>query len=78
MFDGPGWYLLLLRYLLLRETVCVCQAAQETVRLEGDVITANGSMLLRRDLQQSDGDVTSVCSCRCNSCWPALPLAVNR
>ncbi|KAF0296150.1 Two pore potassium channel protein sup-9 [Amphibalanus amphitrite] len=76
--------LLVLRFVTMntedekRDEAEALQAAQETVRLEGDVITANGSTLMRREQQASDGDVTSVCSCRCHSCWPPLPLPIGR
>lgn len=48
------------------------QAAQGAVRLEGDVITANGSIIsgqLGRGDSISLEDAASVCSCSC-SCYP--------
>jgi potassium channel subfamily K protein len=50
--------------------LCVSQAAQGAVRLEGDVITANGSILScqigNHGNAMSLDDETSVCSCRCS------------
>ncbi|GBM10660.1 Potassium channel subfamily K member 3 [Araneus ventricosus] len=42
-------------------------AAQEAVRLEGDVITANGSIISGHDpnLSSEVDEITSVCSCTC-------------
>ncbi len=42
-------------------------AAKTAVRLEGDVITANGSLLLSEQQDFPPHDLTSVCSC---SCYP--------
>lgn len=48
----------------------ILQAAQGAVRLEGDVITANGSILSGQLGTQGDtislDDDVSVCSCRCS------------
>uniref|UniRef100_A0A1S4KYN3 Uncharacterized protein n=2 Tax=Ixodes scapularis TaxID=6945 RepID=A0A1S4KYN3_IXOSC len=65
--------LLVLRFLTMNtederrdEAEAQC-AAQEAVRLEGDVITANGSVISGHgggDHSDTD-DVTSVCSCTC-------------
>jgi len=48
------------------------QAAGRAVRLEGDVITANGSIIsghIPREMTSSlAGSLTSVCSCRCPKC----------
>ena len=49
------------------------QAAAGAVRLEGDVITANGSIIsghIPREMASSSlgGSLTSVCSCRCPKC----------
>ncbi|XP_037080718.1 two pore potassium channel protein sup-9-like [Pollicipes pollicipes] len=76
--------LLVLRFVTMntedekRDEAEALQAAQETVQLEGDVITARGASLVTREHRASLGDVTSVCSCRCASCWPPLPLPGNR
>lgn len=55
------------------------QAAAGAVRLEGDVITANGSIMSGRIPQElpgspAAGSLTSVCSCRCPKCPVRLPF----
>ncbi|XP_037789554.1 two pore potassium channel protein sup-9-like [Penaeus monodon] len=52
------------------------QAAAGAVRLEGDVITANGSILSGQCPQEAASftDLTSVCSCTCVSCAPCPSL----
>ncbi|XP_076349908.1 two pore potassium channel protein sup-9-like isoform X2 [Tachypleus tridentatus] len=66
--------LLVLRFLTMntederRDEAEAQTAAQEAVRLEGDVITANGSIISGRGPGTSDSDdITSVCSCTCYS-----------
>lgn len=53
-----------------KENCCMTQAAQGAVRLEGDVITANGSILSGQVGNHGDtislDDETSVCSCCCS------------
>nr|XP_045609789.1 two pore potassium channel protein sup-9-like [Procambarus clarkii] len=53
-----------------RDEAEALQAAAGAVRLEGDVITANGSILSGQCPQEgaSFTDLTSVCSCTCASC----------
>lgn len=49
------------------------KALQVAVRLEGDVITANGSILsghIGHDSASLNGDNTSICSCHC-ACFRA-------
>ncbi|XP_037082549.1 LOW QUALITY PROTEIN: two pore potassium channel protein sup-9-like [Pollicipes pollicipes] len=76
--------LLVLRFVTMntedekRDEAEALQAAQETVRLEGDVITANGSVIFSPDHRSSQSDVTSVCSCRCQLCCPMLGRPKNR
>uniref|UniRef100_A0A0A9W3F4 Two pore potassium channel protein sup-9 n=1 Tax=Lygus hesperus TaxID=30085 RepID=A0A0A9W3F4_LYGHE len=65
--------LLVLRFVTMntederRDEAEALQAAQGAVRLEGDVITANGSMTSGRPLGESSsvGETGSVCSCTC-------------
>ncbi|XP_074656402.1 two pore potassium channel protein sup-9-like isoform X2 [Tubulanus polymorphus] len=63
--------LLVLRFLTMntederREELEAAQAAQGSVRLEGDVITANGSVISGAQEQPEFSDLTSVCSCSC-------------
>ncbi|XP_013773310.1 two pore potassium channel protein sup-9-like [Limulus polyphemus] len=66
--------LLVLRFLTMntederRDEAEAQSAAQEAVRLEGDVITANGSIISGHGPDASDSDdATSVCSCTCYS-----------
>ncbi|XP_069684706.1 two pore potassium channel protein sup-9 isoform X3 [Periplaneta americana] len=70
--------LLVLRFVTMntederRDEAEALQAAQGAVRLEGDVITANGSIIsgqLGRGDSSSLEDGASVCSCSC-SCYP--------
>ncbi|XP_021918378.1 two pore potassium channel protein sup-9 isoform X2 [Zootermopsis nevadensis] len=70
--------LLVLRFVTMntederRDEAEALQAAQGAVRLEGDVITANGSIIsgqLGRGDSISLEDAASVCSCSC-SCYP--------
>ncbi|XP_063243843.1 two pore potassium channel protein sup-9 isoform X3 [Bacillus rossius redtenbacheri] len=70
--------LLVLRFVTMntederRDVAEALQAAQGAVRLEGDVITANGSIMsgqLGAGDSTSLEDVASVCSCSC-SCYP--------
>lgn len=60
--------------LLLFCFVCLLpQALQVSVRLEGDVITANDSILsghIGHDSSSINGDNTSICSCHC-ACFRA-------
>ncbi|CAK9829995.1 Two pore potassium channel protein sup-9 [Anthophora retusa] len=68
--------LLVLRFVTMntederRDEAEALQAAQGAVRLEGDVITANGSILAGQVGNHGDtislDDETSVCSCRCS------------
>ncbi|CAG7832543.1 unnamed protein product, partial [Allacma fusca] len=55
-----------------RDEVEALQAAAGAVRLEGDVITANGSIIsghIPHEMTSSiGGSLTSVCSCRCPKC----------
>nr|XP_024217946.1 two pore potassium channel protein sup-9 isoform X2 [Halyomorpha halys] len=68
--------LLVLRFVTMntederRDEAEALQAAQGAVRLEGDVITANGSLMSGRPLGESSsvGETGSVCSCTC-TCW---------
>ncbi|XP_069939566.1 uncharacterized protein [Cherax quadricarinatus] len=55
-------------------------AAAGAVRLEGDVITANGSILSGQCPQEgaSFTDLTSVCSCTCASCAPCHSFPFRR
>ncbi|CAL4067542.1 unnamed protein product, partial [Meganyctiphanes norvegica] len=51
-------------------------AAAVAVRVEGDVITANGSILSGQCPQEAANsltDIASVCSCTCVSCAPPCP-----
>lgn len=53
--------------------VQLLQALQVAVKLEGDVITANGSILsgyIGHDVQSLSGTNASMCSCRC-ACFSA-------
>lgn len=66
--------LLVLRFMTMntederRDEAEAQSAAQEAVRLEGDVITANGSIISGQGPETSDSDdITSVCSCTCYS-----------
>lgn len=56
----------------------ILQAAAGAVRLEGDVITANGSIIsghIPQEIPTSvGGSLTSVCSCRCPKCPLRLPF----
>ncbi|KAL1122235.1 hypothetical protein AAG570_003640 [Ranatra chinensis] len=69
--------LLVLRFVTMntederRDEAEALQAAQGAVRLEGDVITANGSILSGQvgDNSSVEGDSTSVCSCSCTASW---------
>ncbi|KAK0095351.1 hypothetical protein PV326_008586 [Microctonus aethiopoides] len=72
--------LLVLRFVTMntederRDEAEALQAAQGAVRLEGDVITANGSILSgvigNHDETVSLNDYASVCSCSCSKfCW---------
>lgn len=65
--------LLVLRFLTMntederREEIEAAAAARTAVRLEGDVITANGSIISgqQETPEYRDNDLTSVCSCTC-------------
>jgi potassium channel subfamily K protein len=63
--------LLVLRFLTMntederREELEAAAAARGAVRLEGDVITANGSVISGVQEQPEFSDLTSVCSCSC-------------
>lgn len=65
--------LLVLRFLTMntederRDEIEATAAAQGAVRLEGDVITANGSIAVVSGAQENPefSDLTSVCSCSC-------------
>lgn len=63
--------LLVLRFLTMntederREEMEAAAAARTAVRLEGDVITANGSIISGQQENPEYSDVTSVCSCSC-------------
>ena len=63
--------LLVLRFLTMntederREELEAAAAARTAVRLEGDVITANGSIISGQQEHPEYNDVTSVCSCSC-------------
>ncbi|XP_035222465.1 two pore potassium channel protein sup-9-like isoform X2 [Stegodyphus dumicola] len=65
--------LLVLRFMTMntederRDEAEAQSAAQEGVRLEGDVITANGSIISGHDpnLSSEVDEITSVCSCTC-------------
>uniref|UniRef100_A0A6B2EI72 Putative two pore potassium channel protein sup-9 isoform x1 n=1 Tax=Phlebotomus kandelakii TaxID=1109342 RepID=A0A6B2EI72_9DIPT len=66
--------LLVLRFVTMntederRDEAQAMQALQVAVRLEGDVITANGSILsghIGHDAASADGDAASICSCHC-------------
>ncbi|XP_013775947.2 two pore potassium channel protein sup-9-like, partial [Limulus polyphemus] len=66
--------LLVLRFLTMntederRDEAEAQSAAQEAVHVEGDVITANGSIISGHGPDASDSDdITSVCSCTCYS-----------
>ncbi|XP_064079143.1 two pore potassium channel protein sup-9-like [Macrobrachium nipponense] len=63
-----------------RDEAEALQAAAGAVRLEGDVITANGSILSGQCPQEANSmtDLTSVCSCTCVSCTPCPSLPVRR
>ncbi|XP_042220282.1 two pore potassium channel protein sup-9-like [Homarus americanus] len=63
-----------------RDEAEALQAAAGAVRLEGDVITANGSILSGQCPQEgaSFTDLTSVCSCTCASCAPCHALPFTR
>ncbi|XP_049764434.1 two pore potassium channel protein sup-9 [Schistocerca serialis cubense] len=79
--------LLVLRFVTMntederRDEAEALQAAQGAVRLEGDVITANGSILSGQlggggdDSSSGGGDAASVCSC---SCYPRASAAQPR
>ncbi|XP_049790190.1 two pore potassium channel protein sup-9-like [Schistocerca nitens] len=79
--------LLVLRFVTMntederRDEAEALQAAQGAVRLEGDVITANGSILSGQlggggdDSSSGGGDAASVCSC---SCYPRAAAAQPR
>lgn len=58
--------------------IMIKQAAAGAVRLEGDVITANGSIIsghIPQELPSSvGGSLGSVCSCRCPKCPFRLPF----
>ncbi|KAG4070277.1 hypothetical protein HA402_009840 [Bradysia odoriphaga] len=71
--------LLVLRFVTMntederRDEAQAMQALQVAVRLEGDVITANGSILsghIGHDSASLNGDNTSICSCHC-ACFRA-------
>ncbi|XP_055689984.1 two pore potassium channel protein sup-9 isoform X1 [Lutzomyia longipalpis] len=71
--------LLVLRFVTMntederRDEAQAMQALQVAVRLEGDVITANGSILsghIGHDAVSSDVDAASICSCHC-ACFRA-------
>ncbi|XP_059471444.1 two pore potassium channel protein sup-9-like [Neocloeon triangulifer] len=84
--------LLVLRFVTMntederRDEAEALQAAQGAVRLEGDVITANGSIISghggRRGAtsasETSLASNTSVCSCNCCCCLPVVPHRHNR
>ena len=63
--------LLVLRFLTMntederRQDLEAATAARTAVRLEGDVITANGAVLSGHQENPEYSDVTSVCSCTC-------------
>ncbi len=63
--------LLVLRFLTMntederREEMEAAAAARTAVRLEGDVITANGSIISGQQEHPEYSDITSVCSCSC-------------
>ena len=63
--------LLVLRFLTMntederREEMEAAAAARTAVRLEGDVITANGSIISGQHENPEYSDLTSVCSCSC-------------
>ena len=63
--------LLVLRFLTMntederREEMEAAAAARTAVRLEGDVITANGSIISGQQENPEYSDLTSVCSCSC-------------
>lgn len=65
--------LLVLRFLTMntederREEMEAAAAARAAVRLEGDVITANGSIISGQQENPEYSDLTSVCSCSCYS-----------
>nr|AOR07218.1 two pore potassium channel subfamily K member 1 [Cancer borealis] len=63
-----------------RDEAEALQAAAGAVRVEGDVITANGSILSGQCPQEgaSFTDLTSVCSCTCASCAPCHALPFRR
>lgn len=70
-----------------RDEAAAVKAAQGAVRLDGDVITANGSILSGQIAHQHGGgslinldDSKSVCSCscQCHGCLPWLPLSLRR
>ncbi|UYV64235.1 KCNK9 [Cordylochernes scorpioides] len=75
--------LLVLRFMTMntederRDEAEAQSAAQEAVRLEGDVITANGSVVSGRESPDSDA-VTSVCSCTCYSRTPRGRFSLRR
>ncbi|XP_076325915.1 two pore potassium channel protein sup-9-like isoform X2 [Tachypleus tridentatus] len=71
---SAGMNLLVLRFLTMntederRDEVEAQTAAQEAVRLEGDIITANGSVISCHGPDASEfEDISSVCSCTCYS-----------
>ena len=63
--------LLVLRFMTMntederRQELEAAVAAQTAVRLEGDVITANGSIISGQQENPEYSDLTSVCSCSC-------------
>ena len=63
--------LLVLRFLTMntederRDEVEAAAAAQQAVRLDGDVITANGNVMTVQQELPEYSDLTSVCSCSC-------------
>ena len=68
---GGMMNLLVLRFLTMntederREEIEAAAAARQAVRLEGDVITANGSIMSGQHEIPEYSDLTSVCSCSC-------------
>lgn len=63
--------LLVLRFMTMntederRQEIEAAAAARTAVRLEGDVITANGSIISGQQENPEYSDLTSVCSCSC-------------
>ncbi len=63
--------LLILRFMTMntederRQEIEAAAAAQTAVRLEGDVITSNGSIISGHQENPEYSDLTSVCSCSC-------------